>query len=265
MAELAEPTQLTQLPELSEHERAVYQWQMWVPDFGELGQRKLKNASVMISRLGGVGGLVAYQLAAAGIGKLVLAHAGDVQPGDLNRQLLMTHDWIGKPRMDSIRRRLLDLNPRLNLVCESENVSDENADRLLAQADLVVDCAPMFSERFAMNAAAVGQCKPMVECSMYELEAHLTTIIPGKTACLRCFTPEAPPTWNSLIVVPPPFPVFGAVSGAVACLAAMEAIKLIAGLGEPLLGRILRMDLRSMMTQQLQISRRPNCPTCGHL
>ncbi len=259
MAELAEPTQLTQLPELSEHERAVYQWQMWVPDFGELGQRKLKNASVMISRLGGVGGLVAYQLAAAGIGKLVLAHSGDVQPGDLNRQLLMTHDWIGKPRMESIQRRLLDLNPRLNLVCESENVSDENADRLLAQADLVVDCAPMFSERFAMNAAAVGQCKPMVECSMYELEAHLTTIIPGKTACLRCFTPEAPPTWKRQ------FPVFGAVSGAVACLAAMEAIKLIAGLGEPLLGRILRMDLRSMMTQQLQISRRPNCPTCGHL
>lgn len=115
----ARQSETVELPELSEHERAVYQWQMWVPDFGELGQRKLKNASVMISRLGGVGGLVAYQLAAAGIGKLVLAHAGDVQPGDLNRQLLMTHDWIGKPGMDSIRRRLLDLNPRLNLVCEA--------------------------------------------------------------------------------------------------------------------------------------------------
>ena len=101
---------------LTDEERATYEWQMWVPDLGEAGQQKIKNASVMISRVGGVGSVVAYELAAAGVGKLVLAHAGNVKPSDLNRQLLMTHDWLGRPRIESIRRRLLDLNPRLEIV-----------------------------------------------------------------------------------------------------------------------------------------------------
>ena len=107
---------MSQSKELTDIERAVYEWQMWVPDFGEAGQEKLKGAAVMVSRVGGVGSVVAYELAAAGIGKLVLAHAGNVKPSDLNRQLLMTDDWLGKPRIESIRRRLLDLNPRLEIV-----------------------------------------------------------------------------------------------------------------------------------------------------
>ena len=89
--------------QLTDEERSIYEWQMWVPDFGEEGQRKLKNASVMVSRVGGIGGIVAYQLAAAGVGRLVLAHGGLVKPSDLNRQLLVTHDWIGKTRIESIR------------------------------------------------------------------------------------------------------------------------------------------------------------------
>ena len=88
---------------LTDADRAIYEWQMWVPGFGEEGQRRLKNASVFVSRVGGVGGTVAYQLAAAGVGRLVLAHAGNVRPDDLNRQLLMTHDWVGRPRMESSR------------------------------------------------------------------------------------------------------------------------------------------------------------------
>lgn len=248
-----------QLPELSDHERAVYQWQTWVEGFGEIGQRKLKSASVMISRLGGVGGTVAYQLAAAGVGKLVLAHAGNVKPSDLNRQLLMTHDWIGRPRIESIQRRLLELNPRLELVCVAENISDANADALLSQADVVVDCAPLFPERFAMNDATVRQRKPMVECAMYELEAQITTIIPGRTPCLRCLIPEVPASWRRQ------FPVFGAVSGTVACLAAMEVIKLVADLGTPLLGRLWRMDLREMTSHILKIQRQPQCAACGSI
>jgi molybdopterin/thiamine biosynthesis adenylyltransferase len=249
----------TELPELSEHEQAVYEWQSWVPGLGELGQRKLKATSVMISRLGGIGGTVAYQLAAAGIGKLVLAHAGNVTPSDLNRQLLMTHDWIGKPRMQSARRRLHELNPRVEIVGVEENVSESNAFKLVSQADIVVDCAPLFPERFAMNAAAVAQRKPMVECAMYELESQITTIWPGTTPCLSCFVPEAPPTWKRQ------FPVIGAVSGAIACLAAMEVIKLVTGIGEPLLNRMLRLDLRSMTTNELLLNRRQDCITCGHL
>ena len=91
---------------LTDQEKSVYEWQMWIPDLGQSGQQRLKNSSVMISRVGGVGSVVAYELAAAGVGKLVLAHAGNVKPSDLNRQLLMTHDWIGKPRIESIKRRM---------------------------------------------------------------------------------------------------------------------------------------------------------------
>jgi molybdopterin/thiamine biosynthesis adenylyltransferase len=242
---------------LTDAERDIYQWQMWLPDLGESGQQKLKNASVLVSRVGGVGGLVAYQLAAAGIGKLVLAHAGNVRPSDLNRQLLMTHDWIGKPRMESIRRRLSELNPRLQIVGVEENIDESNAGRLVEQCDVIVDCAPLFAERFAMNRQAVRQQKPIIECAMYEMEAHLTTILPGRTPCLQCIFPQDPPTWKR------EFPVLGAVSGTVACLGAVEAVKLIAGIGEPLAGRLLRMDLRQMTFRVLNVHRRKDCEVCG--
>lgn len=245
------------LPELTDEERATYEWQMWVPDFGEEGQRKLKGASVMISRVGGVGSVVAYELAAAGVGKLVLAHAGNIKHSDLNRQLLMTHDALGTPRMESITRRLLDLNPRLEIVPVQENVSEANAGRLVEQCDLIVDCAPLFPERFAMNRQAVLQNKPLVECAMYELEAHITTVIPGQGPCLQCIFPQDPPTWTRQ------FPVFGAVSGTVACMGAMEAIKVISGIGEPLNGRLVRLDLRDMEFQSLKFSKRPDCSICG--
>ena len=211
----------------------------------------------MISRVGGVGSVVAYELAAAGVGKMVLAHAGNVKPSDLNRQLLMTHDWIGKPRIESIRRRLLDLNPRLEIVAVGENVSQANAKSLVEQCDLVVDCAPLFPERFAMNEQAVRQGKPLVECAMYEMEAHIMSVVPGESACLQCVFPEEPPTWTRQ------FPVFGAVSGTVACMGAVEAIKLISGIGQPLTNRLLKMDLREMSFRKLQAQRRRDCPICG--
>jgi molybdopterin/thiamine biosynthesis adenylyltransferase len=242
---------------LTDEERAVYEWQMWTEGFGEAGQERLKGSSVLISRVGGLGGVVAYELAAAGIGRLVLAHAGNVRPSDLNRQLLMTHDWVGKPRMESAKRRLLDLNPRLDIVTVEENVSTTNAASLIDQVDLVVDCAPLFEERFAMNAEAVRQGKPLIECAMYELEATLTTILPGKTPCLACLYPERPTQWKR------EFPVFGAVPGAVACLAAMEAIKVLAGFGEPLAGRMLTCDLRDMTFRTYPLQRREDCRVCS--
>lgn len=246
-------------PALTDEERAIYEWQMWVPGFGEEGQRRLKGASVLVSRVGGVGGLVAYQLAAAGVGRLVLAHAGNVKPSDLNRQLLMTHDWLGKPRVDSAARRLRELNPRLDVVAVAENVNEGNVARLAEMADLIVDCAPLFEERFLMNREAVRQNKPLVDCAMFELEAQLTTILPGRTPCLACLYPSTPPAWQRQ------FPVFGAVSGAVACLAAVEAIKVLAGLGEPLAGKLLTMDLRGMTFRKATLRRNPDCAVCGHL
>jgi molybdopterin/thiamine biosynthesis adenylyltransferase len=245
------------LPELTAEERAIYEWQMWVPGFGEEGQRKLKAASVLISRVGGLGGMVAYQLAAAGVGKLVLAHAGNLKPSDLNRQLLQRHDRIGQPRMETMAKRLRELNPRLEIVAVTENVSDKNAAKLVAQADVVVDAAPLFEERFALNHAAVAGRKPMVECAMYSTEVHVTTLIPGRTPCLECFVPEKPPHWKR------EFPVIGAVSGMVGCLGAVEVIKLITGLGKPLAGILLVADLASMEFRRLKLARRKDCPRCG--
>lgn len=245
------------LPQLGDEERAIYEWQMWVPGVGEEGQCRLKAATVFISRVGGLGGVVALELAAAGVGRLVLAHAGNLQPADLNRQLLQTHDHIGKPRMENIVRRLRELNPRCDIVGLSENVNDENAAHLIADADIVVDAAPMFQERLAMNRAAFSLGKPMVECAMHDLTAQVTTFISGRTGCLQCYVPEVPPTWKRQ------FPVFGAVSGAVACLGAMEAIKLITGIGEPLAGEMVTMDLATMRFRRVALPRRADCPVCS--
>lgn len=247
------------LPPLADFERSRYEWQMWVPGFGEEGQRKLKSASVLVSRVGGVGGAVAYQLAAAGVGRLVLAHAGNLKASDLNRQLLMTHDWIGKPRVECAARRLKELNPLIEVEAVAENVSSANAARLVSSADLVVDCAPLFQERYAMNAEAVRQRKPLVECAMFELEARLTVILPGKTPCLACIYPETPPDWKRQ------FPVFGAVSGSVGCMGAMEVIKVLTSLGEPLAGRLLTFDLRTNLFRTVNLKRDPACPVCGGL
>ena len=245
------------LPELTSLEQEIYSWQTTIEGFGEPGQQKLKGASVMISRIGGLGGLVAYELAAAGIGKLVLAHGGNLKPSDLNRQLLMSHAALDSSRMECAVARLRELNPRLEIVSVEENVNESNAAQLVSEADVVVDCAPLFEERFFMNREAVRQGRPLVECAMFEFEAHITSFKPGITGCLQCLYPEAPDYWQRR------FPVFGAVSGMVGCLGAMEAIKIIADLGQPLYGRLLTCDLKSMKFNQVRLRQRPGCPVCG--
>jgi molybdopterin-synthase adenylyltransferase len=242
---------------LSDEERGIYEWQSWVPGMGMAGQQRLKGATVLVSRVGGVGGLVAYELAAAGVGRLVLAHAGVVKRSDLNRQLLMTHAAIGTERIESAPMRLQELNPHVEVVSVPENVNPANAERLVGMADVVACCAPLFEERFALNEQCVRQNKPMVDAAMYELTGQLTTILPGKTACLACRVPERPPDWTR------EFPVFGAVAGAVGCLAAMEVIKLVTGLGEPLAGRLLTFDLRDVRFRTYRVARRADCAVCG--
>ena len=225
---------------LTPQEQAVYEWQMWTKGFGIEGQRYLRGATVMISRVGGVGGIAAMELAAAGIGRLVLAHGGLVEPSDLSRQLLMTHDRVGHPRIECIVERLTDFNPRLEIIALGENVNEDNAAFLVEQADLVIDAAPEFDERYAMNDAAFKLGKPVIECSINDLEARITTMIPGRTQSLREMIPEPPEGWRREV------PLFGAATSVVGGLAAMEAIKLIAGFGEPLIGRVLKIDLRDV-------------------
>ncbi len=230
---------------------------MSVDQFGESGQAKLKNASVLVSRVGGLGGPAAYELAAAGIGRIVLAHAGNTKPSDLNRQLLVTDASVGSPRVATAARRLAELNPDIVVEAIPQNMSRENADEIISGVDLVVDCAPLFDERYTMNSAAVRLGKPIVECGMYDLEAHLMLVVPGETPCLACLYPDPPAWWQRR------FPVFGAVSGSLGCLAAMEAIKHIAGFGETLAGRLLVYDLRQMTFRIVKLARRAGCTVCG--
>ena len=146
------------LPNLTEDDQARYEWQMSVHGVGEEGQQRLKGASVLISRVGGVGGSVAYELAAAGVGRLIIARGGNVKLSDLNRQILMTDDWIGKPRVESATRRLRELNPNIEIVTISENITEKNAMDIFREADLAVDCAPFITERFATPTRA--GCSP---------------------------------------------------------------------------------------------------------
>lgn len=250
---------MSHLPDLTDDERSRYEWQLWVRDFGEEGQRRLKNATVLVSRIGGVGGTAAMQLAAAGIGRLILAHAGNLRLNDLNRQLLMTTDWIGKPRVESAVRRIRELNPHVEIQTVGENINDSNVAALVSRCDVVVSAAPLFVERLLMNREAVRQQKPLVDSAMYELEGRLTTIIPGRTPCLACLYPEPPVNWKR------EFPVFSAVASTVGAMAAMEVIKLIAGLGEPLASRLLVFDLRDMSFRTIAIARQVACPVCGSL
>ena len=248
---------MTKRVALTDADRARYEWQMWTPDFGEAGQEKLKGASVLISRCGGLGGTAAYELAAAGIGRLVLAHGGNLTPSDLNRQLLMTSDWLGKPRIDSACRRLAELNPTIEIVGEAANIGEDNVARLVAGVDVVVSAAPLFVERFLLNREAVRQGKVMVDAAMYDTTATVTTMVPGQTPCLACLYPENPPAWRRQ------FPVFGATSGTVACIAALEAIKAIAGFGRLLAGELLIIDLANLSFRKMKVRRNPACPVCG--
>ncbi|MHC1764444.1 MAG: ThiF family adenylyltransferase [Verrucomicrobiia bacterium] len=244
---------------LTETEREIYSWQLPVPGFGEQGQRRLKAASVLISRCGGLGGVVACELAAAGVGRLILAHGGNIKASDLNRQLLMTRDRIGTARVECAASRLREFNPDLEILAVPENVNPDNVERLVGEADLIVDAAPLFEERYLLNREVIRQRKPLVEAAIEELEAYITTVLPGKTPCLRCLYPEPSRTWTRR------FPVFGAVSGTVGCLAAMEAIKVLAGLGKPLFGVLLTCDLRDMTFRRLRVRRDPRCAECGSL
>ncbi|MDA1180665.1 MAG: HesA/MoeB/ThiF family protein [Planctomycetota bacterium] len=243
--------------QLTDEQRAIYEWQMWSPDFGESGQQKLAAASVLVTRVGGLGGTVAYQLAAAGVGRLVLAHAGEITLSDLNRQILMTRKGVGSSRVESARRRLLELNPQLDVVVIAENANHGNAGRLTDGVDVIVDCCPRFEERFALNAAALRSNTPLVECAMYDLEGSIYTVLPGRSACVRCLFPDTPPKWKRQ------FPAFGAVASMMGSIGAMEAIKILAGFGETTVGNMLRIDLRSMIVQQFRLQRNPACPACA--
>lgn len=245
--------------DLTESDLSFYEWQLDVPHFGKQGQKKLKNATALISRVGGLGGPLAMQLAAAGFGKIILVHAGDLKPSDLNRQILMKQAGIGKPRVEQAKETLLRFKSNIEVITINENFSEENASKLVAMADIVFDCAPLFEERYLMNRECVNQNKPLVDCAMFNLEAQLMNAIPGVTPCLQCVFPEKPPHWKRK------FPVFGAVASLVASLGALQGIKIIAGMPNILMNQMLYVNSDTLTFRKIPIQKNPNCKICSHL
>jgi len=248
------------MPELTDRDREMYKRQIQMPGFGEEAQLKLKNSSALVTRVGGLGGPLALYLAMAGIGKLVIAHSGKLTWSNLNRQILMRHDFVGKPRIDCATELFERLHPECEIVAVAEDSNEHTARGLVSQVDIVCDCPPSFEERYALNRACVELGKPMVEAAMYGMEGNLTTIVPGETPCLACLVPEKPVWWETY-----GFPVLGAVSAALGCLAAVEVVKVLTGFGENLKGQMLAYDADAMEFLKFPVSRRQDCPVCGHL
>lgn len=246
--------------ELTDADRRRYERQMTVAGLGEEGQRRLKESAALVARCGGLGGTVALYLAAAGVGRLVLMHGGDLSWSNLNRQILMTHAGIGRPRAGQLRETLLRFNPDIELTVLAEDPDDGNLAEWVPRVDVVCDCPPTFEERYALNRASVRHRKPMIEAAMNGLEMHLTVFVPGVTPCLQCLYPGFPAEWSGTT-----FPVLGAVSGALGCLAALEAVKVLTGLGQPLTNTLLVGDLEYHEYRKYRLRRDPDCPVCGSL
>lgn len=235
------------LPELTPEDRERYAWQMTVPGVADQGQRQLKGATVLISRLGGVGGCVAQQLAAAGVGRLILLHGGLLRVDDLNRQVLMQTAAIGTSRAECAAARLRAINPSIEVIAVPHHPDVALAQEWATRADVVVAAAPLFHERHALHDAAETCGIPSVEAAMYEMEGYVTVIHPPRTPRYRDWCPEKPEWWTRR------FPVFGAVSGTVGALAAVEVIKLLTGIGDPLYGRMLSFDFRRGRVREVRL------------
>ncbi|HAA32584.1 MAG TPA: protein hesA [Cyanobacteria bacterium UBA8553] len=244
--------------ELTPTELERYRRQMMLPGFGEEAQRRLKSVTALVTGVGGLGGTAALYLAVAGVGRLILVRGGELRLDDMNRQILMSDDWVGKPRVSKAKETLQAINPDIQIETVYEYITPQNVDSLVQSADIALDCAHNFTERNLLNEACVRWRKPMVEAAMDGMEAYLTTIVPGQTPCLSCLFPEKP-EWDKRA-----FAVLGAVSGTLACLTALEAVKLITGFGTPLLSQLLTMDLGRLEFAKRRSYRDPGCPVCGN-
>ena len=209
--------------------------------------------------MGGVGGTIAALLAQAGIGRLVLAHGGCIQPEHLNRMQLATPRDVGRKCATVFARKITEINADVDVVAVPSNVTSGNVTSLVEGVDAIADGAPLFEERYLLNREAVAQRKPLVMAAMFGTDVYLTTIVPHSTPCLACLFPEKPPNWTHVGV----FPAIGPSPRFVGSLAAMEVIKLVTGYGDCLTGKLFFYDLRNNFSRCFTVKRRAECGVCG--
>jgi len=247
--------------ELSKEEVARYSRHLIMPEVGKEGQLKLKNAKVLMIGAGGLGAPMGLYLAAAGVGKIGIVDFDVVDDSNLQRQILYGKSVVGQPKIEAAKARLLDLNPYIEIVGHELRLNSENAVDLFKQYDLVVDGTDNFPTRYLINDACALAGIPNVYASIFRFEGQVSIFWADKGPCYRCLYPDPPPP--GLVPSCAEGGVLGVLPGTVGALQATEAIKLILGKGEPLIGTLLTFDALAMSFRKLKLRKDPNCPLCG--
>lgn len=242
-------------------ERERYRRHLVLPEVGAEGQERLRHARVLIVGVGGLGSPVAMYLAAAGVGTLVLVDPDRVELSNLQRQLLHGTSTIGRPKTESARARLHDINPHVVVETHATRLTAANALERIGAVDLVVDGTDNFPARYLINDACVRLGKPFIHGSVYRFEGQVSFFWPRRGACYRCLYPQPPPADAAPNCAEGG--VLGVLPGVIGCLQATEAIKWITGCGELLMDRLLLFDALAMSFRTLYYARDPACPVCG--
>jgi adenylyltransferase/sulfurtransferase len=242
---------------LTNEELERYDRQIMIPGLGEKGQEKLKQARVVVAGAGGLGSPVAVYLTAAGVGTISIIDHDKVEISNLNRQILHWDKDVGRDKVESAREKLSSLNRNVRIETVKETITEANVSRLVAGCDVIIDAMDNLPTRFVLNRAAVENRIPFVHGAVYGLEGRVMTVLPGRSACLRC-------VYRGLIP-PQKFPVIGVTPAVIGCIQATEAIKCITGLGQLLANRLLIYDGQQMRFTELRVKRDPGCEHCGHL
>lgn len=248
--------------ELSEAEFHRYARHLILDEVGEEGQARLLDARVVVIGAGGLGAPVSLYLAAAGVGTLVLVDDDAVDLTNLQRQVVHMTDAVGRPKVDSAAETLARINPGIAVERVAERLTPDNAGRIVAGADVVVDGSDNFATRYALNDACRAAGVPLVAGALSRFEGQLTTVMPDADApCYRCLFPETPDP--ELTPRCEEAGILGAVAGVIGTLQATETLKLILGLGEPMKGRLMLWEALDMSVQEIRYKKRPGCPACG--
>jgi molybdopterin/thiamine biosynthesis adenylyltransferase/rhodanese-related sulfurtransferase len=258
---MATTTSPDTLPELTTDDLSRYSRHLILPEVGMDGQRRLKAARVLCVGTGGLGSPLALYLAAAGIGTLGLVDFDVVDASNLQRQIIHSTKDIGRKKLDSAEEKLLALNPALNVVKHDTMLSSANALDILKDYDIVADGTDNFPTRYLVNDACVLLGKPNVYGSIFRFEGQASVFATEKGPCYRCLYPEPPPP--GLVPSCAEGGVLGILPGLVGVIQATEAIKLILGKGESLIGRLLLVDALNMRFRELKLRKNPECPVCG--
>src|SRR3954467_1453494 len=246
---------------LSPEQRNRYQRPLLVNEVGEEGQLKLLDSKVLLLGAGGLGSPAALYLAAAGVGTIGIIDMDVVDESNLQRQILHNMDRIGDRKVDSAKKTLTALNPDVNVVTHDTRLDASNVVQLLSEYDIVVDGADNFPSRYLLNDASLKTNTPVVHGSIFRFEGQATVFKPHDGPCYRCFIPEPPPA--ELAPSCAEAGVMGVLPGIIGSIQAMEAIKLILGLGDSLSGRLLAYDAMEESFRTYRIRRDPDCPACS--